>query len=75
MLSKWPSQLFFKCLDTCMPTYDRSTFITEESSLVIYVQLFQMTAKVEVMGYTALELTLIRLVSMMRMNVKAARIN
>ena len=33
-----------------------------------------MTAKVEVMAYTALGLTLIRLVSMMHMNAKATHI-
>ena len=34
-----PSELFFKHLDTCTPTYATLTFIIEALHLVTYVQL------------------------------------
>ena len=61
----------FKHLDTHTTTYTTPTFITEAFRLVTYVQLFfKMIVKVK-SWLTQHQLTLIRLVSMMRFNCKA----
>ena len=50
-----PSQLFFKCLNTCTFTYATPTFITEGVCFVTQVQLLLMTVTCsELMAYTEL---------------------
>ena len=58
-----------------MYVHNTLTFITEVLCFVTYVQLFIVTTKVKITVYTACKLTLIRLVSTTRFNVKATPIN
>ena len=69
-----PCQLSFKCLNTLTVMYTAPTFTTELLRLVTQVQLLLMDITVN-LRLTQRQLTLVGLVSTMRINTKATPIN